>query len=237
MEIHNPRNTVAVELYFRGEKTAKVMGTLAMETPKPGQKLSGVLVKRNFDYHMLAPCDLSKYTDISMSQVIQRQSVYFSMSLCVLKDLLTQISGNLEVVDDKKLRVFKNVDVTIDGQIATMEWIVTPVNDMYADFVLAAILQAETMDQSPKILPASTKMDGIHFRECLIEMLQEMFGEDSVSKLFEREKLCVTLDGKKAHIDLLNLEVTCEEDKTFEQIVRTAVTKLHQSLASVSDVI
>lgn len=24
MEIHNPRNTVAVELYFRGEKTAKV---------------------------------------------------------------------------------------------------------------------------------------------------------------------------------------------------------------------
>lgn len=42
------------------------MGTLAMETPNPGQKLSGVLVKRNFNYHMLAPCDLSKYTDMSM---------------------------------------------------------------------------------------------------------------------------------------------------------------------------
>ena len=59
MELHNPRNTVAVELYFRGEKTAKVMGTLAMEKPKPGHKLSGILVKRNFNYHMLAPCDLS----------------------------------------------------------------------------------------------------------------------------------------------------------------------------------
>jgi cleavage and polyadenylation specificity factor subunit 3 len=59
MELHNPRNTVAVELYFRGEKTAKVMGTLAMEKPKPGHKLSGILVKRNFNYHMLAACDLS----------------------------------------------------------------------------------------------------------------------------------------------------------------------------------
>lgn len=59
MELHNPRNTVAIELYFRGEKTAKVMGTLAMEKPRPGHKLSGILVKRNFNYHMLAACDLS----------------------------------------------------------------------------------------------------------------------------------------------------------------------------------
>ncbi|KAG5321931.1 CPSF3 factor, partial [Pseudoatta argentina] len=236
MEIHNPRNTVAVELYFRGEKTAKVMGTLAMETPRPGQTLSGVLVKRNFNYHMLAPCDMSKYTDMSMSQVIQRQSVYFSASLPVLKHLLTQIAGHLEVVDDKKLRIFKNVDVTIDGKIITMEWIATPVNDMYADSVLTAILQAEIMDQSPKVLPAPTKMDRMHFKECLIEMLQEMFGEDSVPKIFKGEKLYVTVDGKKAHIDLLNLDVT-SKDETFQQIVQTAVTKLHQSLAPPSDVI
>lgn len=58
MEIHNPRNTVPVELYFRGEKTAKVMGSLAMEKPKPGHKLCGILVKRNFNYHMLSPSDL-----------------------------------------------------------------------------------------------------------------------------------------------------------------------------------
>ncbi|XP_035724312.1 uncharacterized protein LOC118442590 isoform X2 [Vespa mandarinia] len=237
MEIHNPRNTVAVELYFRGEKTAKVMGTLAMETPNPGQKLSGVLVKRNFNYHMLAPCDLSKYTDMSMSQVIQRQSVYFSASLPVLKHLLTQIAGNLEVIDDKKLRVFKNIDVTIDGKIVMMEWIATPVNDMYADSVLTAILQAEMMEQPPKMLPAPTKMDRMHFKECLIEMLQEMFGEDSVPKIFKGEKLYVTVDGKKAHIDLLNLEVTSKDDETFQQIVQTAVTKLHQSLAPPCDTI
>lgn len=57
--LHNPRNTQAVELYFRGEKTAKVMGSLAVERPKPGNVLSGILVKRNFNYHILAPNDLS----------------------------------------------------------------------------------------------------------------------------------------------------------------------------------
>lgn len=59
IHLHNPRNTHAVELYFRGEKTAKVMGQLAVERPKPGNKLSGILVKRNFNYHILSPNDLS----------------------------------------------------------------------------------------------------------------------------------------------------------------------------------
>ncbi|CAB0034831.1 unnamed protein product [Trichogramma brassicae] len=169
MEIHNPRNTVAVELYFSGEKTAKVMGTLAMTTPKPGQKLSGVLVKRNFNYHLLDPCDLNRYSEMSISQ----------------------------------------------GKIITMEWLATPVNDMYADAVLTALLQAESMENNPKMLTAPTKMDKMHFKECLIEMLQEMFGEDSVPKIFK--------------------EVSCPEDDTFQQIVHTAVSKLYQSLSPPMD--
>uniref|UniRef100_A0ABD2WL54 Cleavage and polyadenylation specificity factor subunit 3 n=1 Tax=Trichogramma kaykai TaxID=54128 RepID=A0ABD2WL54_9HYME len=231
MEIHNPRNTVAVELYFSGEKTAKVMGTLAMTTPKPGQKLSGVLVKRNFNYHLLDPCDLNRYSEMSISQVVQRQSVYYSAPLPTLKHLLTQIAGTLETIDDKKLRVFKNVDLTIEGKIITMEWLATPVNDMYADAVLTALLQAESMENNPKMLTAPTKMDKMHFKECLIEMLQEMFGEDSVPKIFKGDKLYVTVDKKKAHIDLMTLEVSCPEDDTFQQIVHTAVSKLYQSLS------
>merc|ERR1712179_827641 len=69
IEVHNPRNTVAVELYFRGEKMAKVMGSLAMQKPEEGLKVSGILVKRNFNYHILSPGDLPKYTDLTMSTV------------------------------------------------------------------------------------------------------------------------------------------------------------------------
>lgn len=59
VEIYNPRNTQAVELYFRGEKMAKVMGSLAAVKPSEGHKLSGVLVKRGFNYHLIDPSDLS----------------------------------------------------------------------------------------------------------------------------------------------------------------------------------
>jgi len=38
---------------------AKVMGSMAMNKPKHGDKISGILVKRNFNYHILAPSDLS----------------------------------------------------------------------------------------------------------------------------------------------------------------------------------
>jgi len=62
IKFYNPRNTHAVDLYFRGEKTAKVMGSLAAKNSEVGSKLSGVLVKRDFKYHLLAPSDLgSKY--------------------------------------------------------------------------------------------------------------------------------------------------------------------------------
>lgn len=84
IEVHNPRNTEAVTLNFRGEKLAKVgpmrtwlfprmlccgsdsqrallqvMGSLADRKCVQGQKVSGILVKRNFNYHIMTPSDLS----------------------------------------------------------------------------------------------------------------------------------------------------------------------------------
>lgn len=59
LEVYMPRNTQAVELYFRGEKMAKVMGSLATNVPADGAKLSGVLVERGFNYHLIHPSDLS----------------------------------------------------------------------------------------------------------------------------------------------------------------------------------
>ncbi|KAH0818109.1 hypothetical protein GEV33_004680 [Tenebrio molitor] len=229
MYLHNPRNTHCVELYFRGEKTAKVMGSLAVDKPKPGNTLSGVLVKRNFNYHLLAANDLPKYTDMSMSQIMQRQSIHYSGNTGVLRHLITQVAGLLEPVEgDKKTRAFNAIDITIDSKIVTLEWVANPVNDMYADAIVAAILQADLLDAPIKNLSTSVKVDRMHFKECLIEMLQDMFGEDSVPKMFKGEKLYVTVNDKKADIDLSNLEVTCPEDETFKQIVETAVSKLYQ---------
>ena len=53
----------------------------------------------------------------------------------------------------------------------TLEWVASPVNDMYADAVLSSVLQAESID-TPKYIPSSATADRLHFKECLIEMLQ-----------------------------------------------------------------
>jgi cleavage and polyadenylation specificity factor subunit 3 len=87
-----------------------------------------------------------------------------------------------------------------------LQWVASPINDMYADTVLTAVLQAESVDNVPKaVSTTSSKLDRMHFKECMIEMLQDMFGEDSVPKIFKGEKLHVTVDGKKADIDLESL--------------------------------
>jgi len=237
IEIHNPRNTVAVELYFRGEKMAKVMGSLAMQKPEEGLKLSGILVKRNFNYHILSPGDLPKYTDLTMSTVTQRQSVHYTGSLELLQYILQHTAGEVETVEgegvggDKKqiIRAFGAIDIIYEPRMVTLEWIASPCNDMFADAVLSAVLQAESLD-SPKYLPPSNKLDKNHFKECLIELLQDMFGEESVPKIFSGDTITVSVDNKAATVNLTNLTVECEDDKTFEQIVQTAVSKLHQSL-------
>lgn len=73
-------------------------------------------------------------------------------------------------------------------------------------------------------------MDDVHFKECLIELLQDMFGEESVPKVLAGDTITVTVDNKDALVSLKTMTVTCEEDPTFEKIVQTAVSKLRQSL-------
>lgn len=174
---YNPRNTHAVELCFKGEKTAKVMGSLASSKVENGDQVSGILVKRDFKYHVLAASDLSKYTDMSMSTVTQRQSLQFSGSPANLKMLLESIggTGTVEVLDsDKKFRVFDNVEVTFDGKIVILEWQANPVNDMFADTILASLLQTElcgSMIKGPS--KAMSTKDPVQIRnDCIMETLQ-----------------------------------------------------------------
>ncbi len=46
------------------------------------------------------------------------------------------------------------------------------------------------------------KVDKLHFRECLSEVLSEMFGTDSVSKVVKAETLTLIVDSKMIEVDL-----------------------------------
>ncbi|KAH6937252.1 hypothetical protein HPB50_026206 [Hyalomma asiaticum] len=235
IEVHNPRNTQGVELHFRGEKTAKVMGSLAVELPEPGRQLSGVLVKRNFSYHLLAPTDLGKYTDMVMSTVGQRMSICYTGSFQMLHFFLNQLSGDVDIVEGPKkaLRVFGKVTIIQESpSMVVLEWNSSPVNDLFADAVITVVLRAQCSSTPAKVLPSTlVKVDRMHFTECLMETLAEMFGEDSVGKVVKGERMMVTVNDRCAHINLRSLEVQCEGDDVLQQIVSTAVTKLYNSMA------
>ena len=126
IEVHNPRNTVSVELYFRGEKMAKVMGSLAMKPPQEGMPVSGILVKRNFNYHLLAPGDLPNYTDLTMSTVTQRQSIFYTGGPALLQHLLQHTAGEVEVVEEdgdrkKVIRAFGAIDVICEPRLVSIQ--------------------------------------------------------------------------------------------------------------------
>ncbi len=59
VKVYTPRNTETVSLHFRGQKSAKVVGKLAVQSLNDNSLVSGILVRRNFNFHLLHPDDLN----------------------------------------------------------------------------------------------------------------------------------------------------------------------------------
>ncbi|RUS76897.1 hypothetical protein EGW08_015336 [Elysia chlorotica] len=240
MEVHNPRNTVSIELHFRGEKIAKVVGDLAADPPKQDHKVSGILVKRNFNYHIVSPKDLQSYTDLAMSTVSQKMSVVFTGPASLLAYFLTQLAGDIKYLSTEAassrptnssvtVQVFGSVTITLSQGVAYIEWTANPVTDMYADAVIAVILRAEQQPIPAKAIPPPLKVDRAHFQECLLETLSNMFGPECTSKVFQRDRLTLNIDEKTAVINLDTLDVLCE-DEPLKQVIHSVVARLHQAI-------
>lgn len=145
---------------------------------------------------------------MSMSIVTQRQSIAFGGSIASLKMLLERIGGpgTVDTIEpDIKFKIFDCVEITVDGKILVMEWQATPISDMYADTVLASLMQTELVGNTIKATSTGIKPDRMHFKECLIETLQDIFGETSVPKVLKGDNLSVTVNDKQANIDLNTL--------------------------------
>jgi cleavage and polyadenylation specificity factor subunit 3 len=76
-QIHTPENTKTVELYFRGEKMAKVIGELAAKRPRNGEVVSGVLTHHDFQYRLLMPDELEDHTELRTGGVKEKLRVKY----------------------------------------------------------------------------------------------------------------------------------------------------------------
>ena len=128
IQVYNPRNTQPVELYFRGEKSAKVIGKLASNTfPKPDTEISGILVKRNFKYHLMSPEDLPNYTDLAISTISQRQSIPYKSDAQLILNSLQKVFGNMKTVKSTiaeanlRVRLFDSIDFVLEKNFIILE--------------------------------------------------------------------------------------------------------------------
>ncbi|KAE8605032.1 hypothetical protein XENTR_v10014945 [Xenopus tropicalis] len=242
IEVHNPRNTEAVTLNFRGEKLAKVMGLLADKKPEQGQRISGILVKRNFNYHILCPSDLSSYTDLAMSTVTQKQAIPYTGPFNLLSCQLQQLTGDVEEIEVNEkdaLRVFKAVTVVRDAGMVYLEWVANPANDMYADTVITVILELQSNPKANKAVAtrASKEVDMDAYRKRLEMMLQDIFGDDCVN-CEDASSITVTVDGKSAILSMetrtVEYEEGIDEDETLREMVQQAAQRLYDALCPAS---
>ncbi|KAI9206499.1 beta-lactamase-like protein [Polychytrium aggregatum] len=150
--IHTPKNCESVELTFKGEKMAKTLGKLASDEPAAGHVLSGVLVQRDFQYHLMDPSELDEYTGLNTSVVLQKQSIKSRAPFGLVRWHLEQTYGKVESgADSSAFTVFNTVKVRdVGGSIYVLEWEGGAINDMIADSVLSVVVMAESSPASVK---------------------------------------------------------------------------------------
>ncbi|CAB3409983.1 unnamed protein product [Caenorhabditis bovis] len=193
IEVHNPRNTERIELQFRGEKTAKIVGGLAKRIPENNEVISGVLVKRNFAYAIMDPKDLVAYTSLRISNLNQKQSIFYSGTIPLLIFNLRQLNDDAILVHQAKIKDSKencpthviqlfNGNVVVQyyqhNNVAVIQWESNPVNDMYADATSAAIMHAETNPIPDKYLPTVNEFPT--FETAIEGMVKDICGDDAM---------------------------------------------------------
>jgi cleavage and polyadenylation specificity factor subunit 3 len=170
MNIYSPRNCETVELYFRGEKTAKVIGQLAINNPEKGQIIKGILTQKDFTFQIVSNEEFVEFTELVMVPVILKQNLITRATFGLLKWHLEQMYGEVEQFDNG-MRVFNAINVFTNhleseeksGEFEVrLEWQSNPVNDMIADSVLALILQADTSPASVKATKGEHSHDHGH---------------------------------------------------------------------------
>ncbi|KAJ1663108.1 endoribonuclease ysh1 [Coemansia sp. RSA 1813] len=158
--VHTPRNTRAVEMHFHGEKTARVMGSLASKAPRDGDCRAGILVERDFSYTLLDVGDLREFTGMTPVTVEQQLRVPYSSAFGLLQHHLEQMFGELPLTKETSnsgttniLRIYDAVDVLHSSWKVgvEIEWEGNALNDMVADSVVAVVLNIESSPASVKL--------------------------------------------------------------------------------------
>ncbi|KAI4341990.1 hypothetical protein MLD38_026654 [Melastoma candidum] len=222
--ILTPKNCQRVEMYFNSVKMAKTIGRLAEKTPKAGDTVSGLLVKKGFTYQIMAPEDLHVFSQLSTANINQRITIPYSGAFGVINHRLKRIYESVESSVDEELglpvlRVHDRVTVKQESEKhISLHWSSDPISDMVSDSIVALVLNISR--EMPKVVVESEDVTPIEENEKKAEkithaLLVSLFGD---VKLGEDGKLVINVDGNIAHLDKLSGDVESENESLRERV-------------------
>lgn len=152
--IFTPKNCETVELTFRGEKTVKILGSLATDNRelKDGSVIDGILVGKDFDYQLVSAEDLPEFTELRKVVFLQKQAVSSQATPSLLEFHLVNLFGRAAVKrEDSQLEVLKEFSITKSADSEYLiEWAGNVQNDMIADSIISVIMNADYARSSVK---------------------------------------------------------------------------------------
>ena len=152
--IFTPKNCETVELTFQGEKTVKILGSLATANKdlKDGSIIDGILVGKDFDYQLVSADDLTEFSQLRKVVFMQKQAISSQATPSLLEFHLVNLFGRAAVKkEDSKLEILKDFFVVKSAKDEyTIEWTGNVQNDMIADSIISVIMSADYSRASVK---------------------------------------------------------------------------------------
>ena len=243
--VRTPSNCETVQFQFHGHKMVKVVGKLAEKDFAAGNSLQGMLVRKDFDLHVIAPEDLVAYSAMKTTKVSHRQVLPYSGSFARLE---MELSKAYERGPDShghpgtSFTVMGVVSVSIVGQgRLALEWEAGPVCDSIADHIVATVADIELAPGPPPALETESEAQVEALaRTVKLKLLREQFEKvemDSVSKTFTISNVidngsCITaIVNDDEHG---NKGVQCE-DARFADRVKYALRRIENALYPMPD--
>lgn len=159
VKVYTPKNCEDLRIKLQGIRVAKALGLIAALKPKPADVLTGVLVSKNFDLHLMKVDDLREFSGLTTTVVKEKQTVRVHCGRDLIHWHLSQMFGYVEVVTDTddsyELRIMNDIAVTLENDICTVKWPGGLINDTIADSVIAILLSVDSSPASVKLTASS----------------------------------------------------------------------------------
>lgn len=215
LDLHSPLNCGVVKLKFKNEKMAKAIDVLplaAEEKPKPGTKVSGLLIQQDFAYTLVKPQDLPQYTSLKLSQIDQRQVLPLKKSLVTLATQLNTLFRGVRFDEEGKVISMAKGSVLIvqkDEHSVQMAWA-----SGYASDILTEAIAAITISDSPHAgepgVSETLKLGR--------KLLAARFGKTHSIKGFPH-KVRMVVDLTKVTVNMLTGEVDCADETVRNRVL------------------